>query len=188
MVVNVMWKLKCRYTRAKLPAFVNRELPARTRTHVAQHIDECEDCYRAYVHQRHLAREVMQGLPTFGTPTEPALDRMWTNIEQEMARPAAASWPPRRLSLGYGLAVLALALLLMLPATMNGVYAQTWTPASIPAPVVPEQHPVTPGHPEEVMPTAIALALETAPGQPETHAARQTPEPLLFGHRAPGQE
>ncbi len=108
-----MLRLKYRYCKARMTAYINGGLAPGAKRRMARYINDCPDCYAEYVRQRDIARELERDMPGVGIPHSPQLDRMWANIQTEMTR--SSSRPARRGQARYGLIVLALILALFLP-------------------------------------------------------------------------
>ncbi|MCA9913575.1 MAG: hypothetical protein KC496_09515 [Anaerolineae bacterium] len=114
-----------RYARARMAAYVNGELPPKTRRFVARIIDEDPRCYQAYRIQRQAQQELQRTLPLVGKPQAGQLDALWQQIstEMELPEPEVIQQPGIRFkpsySLGYGLAGGFLLLLLTLPYAMG---------------------------------------------------------------------
>jgi anti-sigma factor RsiW len=97
-----------------MTAFVNHELPSETRRRVARYIDECPKCYAEYRWQQAIHAELSSQLPAFGRPSSPQLDRIWTGVYRELSAPSAPPARPQS-QMRYGMAVLTITLVLMLP-------------------------------------------------------------------------
>ena len=50
----------CRHCRALLPGYIQRELTPKQRAWVSRHLNDCADCYVAYMEQRQLVRELQR--------------------------------------------------------------------------------------------------------------------------------
>ena len=113
-----MFKLKYRYCKARMTAYLNGELSPGARRRMARYIAECPDCYAEYLRQLDLTRELESRVGGFGTPGVGQLDRIWANIEAEITTPAPAP-PVRRRRARYGLVLLMLLLATLLPWTLG---------------------------------------------------------------------
>lgn len=175
-----MVKFKHRYCKVHMAQYLSGELPAATRRRIARFIDECDDCYREYVHQRELANHLQRSLPTFGQPKSPTLGNIWAGIQSELqlsgsAAPHQRRWQPR-LSFSYGLVLLSIVLALLMPMLI-GHRASEFTGAgesAIDLPPRPQTAQVitTPATP--VKNSRFALASTAS-----TRARTQSPLPLL---------
>lgn len=127
---------RIRYCKARMVAYVNGELPAAARRRMARYIEQYPECYAEYIHQRDAARDLQAKLPLVGQPEQPALDRMWSAIQAELAprpQPRKAAAPFR---LSYGVVGVTVALALILPFTFGGNRAAFALSLSQPAPLI----------------------------------------------------
>ncbi len=148
--------LICHYTRVRLDAFIDAELSPRVRRRVAQHLDRCPHCDRAYRQRRELRRELQQTLPLVGTHVTPDFAALWVDIRAEIPRKS----PPRKFR--YGLVMLLLAMALVTPFTMgNGRVTQV-----LPDQPVPEAQLATETGEDVTLPAlqATAVAASTRAG------------------------
>lgn len=108
--------IACRVCREHLPGYIARELAPAVRSQVAEHIQTCDACYAAYVHQRELSSELSRTLPGLGNPL-PSLDRIWAGVEAEMRAPKrpTISFEQAR----YSVAVVLLMIVLLLPWSLR---------------------------------------------------------------------
>jgi len=163
-MVRFLWY---RYARARMAAYVNGELPPKTRSFVARIIDEDPRCYQAYLIQRQMQQELRRTLPLVGKPAAGQLDALWQQISAEIETPEseAPQQPRSRLkpsySLGYGIAAGFLLLLLILPYAMgSGVVSASAVPRQPqPYAVVTEEAPTFTVS-VSATPTAVALRTE----------------------------
>lgn len=109
--------LKCRYTRARIPALINQELPLNARRYVARHLDECPTCRAQYEHQKTLRQTLIAEVPRLGQPTAGTLENVWSRIAEDLKTPAAPapSHLPVLRTVGYGFAAAMVGLALLLP-------------------------------------------------------------------------
>jgi anti-sigma factor RsiW len=166
--------ITCRECQSHLVAYIHNELSPHLRRSVAYHLDDCPGCYRDYLQQRDLARDLQNALPMIGRGEKPRLDRVWAAIQADMAKPRRASifYQTR-----YGLAVLAGVLGLLFPWVIGSQNVTLAAPPTQPAPLLAVQTagvtaPVSQG-------TAIALSVTVGDGA-------ATPEAELRGAPAPG--
>lgn len=115
-----MFGFKYWYCKLRMVAYLNGELPPVSRQRVARFIDDCPDCYREYVRQRDLRRELTNVLPRFGQPEPGQLDRIWANIQADMRPNKPTGRTNRYFQARYGLATLLLVVALVLPYLISG--------------------------------------------------------------------
>lgn len=77
------WKL--RYCKTRMVAFINGDLSEKARRRVGRYIDDCPACYDEYILQRNALQEIKPALRGMGIPDARQLDRIWGNIQAEMA-------------------------------------------------------------------------------------------------------
>jgi anti-sigma factor RsiW len=122
-----MMMLKCRYARARIPAFINQELPINARRYVARHLDECPACRAQFEAQKTLRHTLMAEVPRLGQPTSGALENVWSRIAADLQAPAVPP-PPRTpfrtAAYGFAAALFGLGMLLPLAAHFAPVDAQ----------------------------------------------------------------
>jgi hypothetical protein len=129
--------LKCRYARARIPAFINQELPINARRYVARHLDECPACRAQFEAQKTLRQILMAEVPRLGQPTSGALENVWSRIAADLQAPAAplpTRTPFRTAAYGFAAALFGLGMMLPLAAHFAPVDAQPRQPR--PAPIV----------------------------------------------------
>ncbi|MCS6835174.1 MAG: zf-HC2 domain-containing protein [Anaerolineae bacterium] len=110
-----MFNFKCRYTRARLNAFINRDLDLAARRLVGQHLDACDDCQVHYQRLRRSTHELERRLPQLGAPNKPRLNLIWTQIQQEIERPRPQEADEESLGWRSWLVLGALCLAMILP-------------------------------------------------------------------------
>ena len=120
-----MIRFKYRFCNVHMARFVNGDLAEPTRRRVARYIDECEDCYREYMQHREFAHKLERSLPTLGNPGAAKLDKIWTALQADMKEsPARPHWqgdmgPPTGAKFSYGLAIVAMMIVLLLPLIIS---------------------------------------------------------------------
>ena len=130
-----MIKFKYRYCKVHMAQYLSGDLSDTTRRRIARFIDECEDCYNEYIHQRNLANELERELPSLGRPSAQKLDNMWASIQSELAQPTGTQTnmlyrPHRPQTWGYGLVMLIVAVLLLTPLAVG--YHASVAPIQLP--------------------------------------------------------
>ncbi len=119
-MMTTLFRFKYHYCKNRMIAYLNGELPTASRRRMARYIDECPHCYNEYTKQRALHRELMDSLGRFGQPQTVQLDRIWSAVQGELFIPAHKPRLYHRYSLRYGLATMAVMLVLVLPLFMRG--------------------------------------------------------------------
>jgi hypothetical protein len=111
----------CRYSRARMTAYIHGELSLVARRRVARHLDECPRCSAIYTRERALTQELERSIPLIGTRQPPDFSRFWENVQIEIRTEAKRETRPFRHlhSTRYGLVALGLLLALVLPLTMG---------------------------------------------------------------------
>lgn len=169
-----MLKLKYRYCKSRMAAFINGELPLVARRRVARYIDECPDCYAEYLRQRDLAEELKRQLHMIGQPDHTQLNRIWENIQSDLSQPRPQR-PARRYPTRYGLVAIILALVLMLPFILG----QTSDYRTIPSQPAPYHFDLsaTPTHATAHSIQTVALWKTPASESDTILLLQNTPEP-----------
>ena len=109
--------LRFRYTKARMTAYLNDELPAQTRRFIARQIDSDSRCYDEYIRQRQTKNELDRTLPSFGRADRQQLSTIWANIQADLAKPLDPNPVTTKrptYQLGYGVCIVVLVALLML--------------------------------------------------------------------------
>ena len=149
--------LKCRYVRARIPAFINQELPINARRYVARHLDECPACRAQFEAQKTLRQTLMAEVPRLGQPASGAWANVWSRIAADLQTPALPAPAPTRFrTVAYGFAAALFALGMMLPLAAHFAPADALPPR--PAPVVQTDTDTT----SEAMLTASAESTQIA--------------------------
>ncbi len=158
--------LQCHYTRARIPALINQELPIQTRRYVARHLDHCSACRAEFERQKTVKQELMRELPHFGKPDESALERIWAQVQSDL-RPAAPRHNTRLplKSYSFGGIIAGLLLVLLLPIAGN---AGTMSVPHHPSPQIIVLTETPTNRVAVAVPTLIALVAQTAPGETDT--------------------
>lgn len=114
-------RFKFRYCQVHMARFLSGDLSDATRRRVARYIDECEDCYREFMHQREFAHKLQRNLPVLGRPESDRLDQIWNSLQADLGEPITygrsfTDFGSRTsLQCSYGLVVFALIIALLLP-------------------------------------------------------------------------
>jgi anti-sigma factor RsiW len=122
----------CHNCQRRLDAYLDQRLPPRQRRWVARHLDTCPACYAACIERRELRRELQRSLPLVGKSHTPDFGAIWGAVQAELPRHE----PPPPYRMRYGLALLALIIVFLLPLTGAGREARAALPPTHPAPVV----------------------------------------------------
>lgn len=153
-----------------MTTYVSGGLPVDIRRRIARYIDECPDCDAEYRRVRELSRELAALVPALGLPEKPQVNRIWGQIQQELTAPL----PRRRMfSSRYGLGMLLLALLLIVPF----VYPNSYSAA------VPSQPP-----PVELSLHKTPVASRTVASTSLIRSTDSSSEILLQNTPEPGSE
>ncbi len=107
----------CRYCRSRLGAYIHGELDLKARRRIARHLDECPACRADCIAEREIADELSRRMAFVGQLRTPQLRRMWAEIQSETWTEQAIA--PRRHPKRYGLAALALLMVMVFPWTLG---------------------------------------------------------------------
>ena len=113
--------LQYRYVKARMTAYLDGELPVKTRRFIARQIDENPLCYQEYIRTKQTRQELERTLPVFGKASTGQLDNLWANIQEELNQPETKTLLQRRpgYSLSYGVAMLVLAIIMLAPFAID---------------------------------------------------------------------
>ncbi len=125
--------LTCEQCQSKLVAYLHRELDPLERRQVARHLDTCETCYALYLQEYELAQNLGEIVPLIGQGRQPRFDRMWSAIQQDIAHPRRAV---KRYPAHFGLAALAVTIMLLIPLVLGKQSLPLRPPATQPSPIV----------------------------------------------------
>jgi anti-sigma factor RsiW len=151
-----MFNFKYRYCKTRMVAYLNGELPSKSRRRVARYIDECSDCYLEYIRQRDLQQDLRHRLSVFGTPYPGQLDQIWGAIQDELDIPHRTSIRPWYLR--YGLVTLVFMLVMLLPLTLLRGEVTSAVMVTQPTPEENRNAVITSAPPQ---PTSVAVATLT---------------------------
>ena len=107
-----MFKFKEMYCKRRMVAYINGELPPQARRRVARYIDECDNCYKEYIRQRGIQRELESGMHMVGRPSEMQLNRIWLGVQSDLYQPDFAHNKP---SVYLGLLTMVLLIAMLVP-------------------------------------------------------------------------
>jgi anti-sigma factor RsiW len=111
-----MFSFECRHCRARLPAYIHRELSPRARRRVAAHLSRCDSCNAAYIDYRDAAGSLKADIPAVGREFDRG--RGWAAVQARLSKPDSS--PRKRFQKRYGAAALLVAAALVLPGlTVN---------------------------------------------------------------------
>ena len=136
--VITQWKL--RYCKTRMVAFINGDLPEKSRRRIGRYIDDCPACYDEYVHQRRALQELKPELNRVGIPRPEQLDRIWNVIQMEMtAERKPAIRPPARVRhvyqrTSYAVAMVVTILLVVVPLMLGNSGVSLAADTTLPEP------------------------------------------------------
>lgn len=108
-------RLNCRFTEARMGAYLKGDLPPVQRRYVAHHIRHCACCSAEYARQRRLADALSRELPGFGRADRQQLALIWSDIQRELES------PPSRMSGYTGHAAAAAGVVMLALSLVSGV-------------------------------------------------------------------
>lgn len=153
-------QITCDECRLHLADYLHNDTPPLLRRRISRHIDHCPACYALYSQELELMRELKGELPKIGAGDTASFNRVWAGIQAEIYQPT-----PPRFQMRYGLAMLALILVFLVPMTMGN---RNPVLADLPTPPQPISARLTPGITEpSITETTIALLTEDSQTTPE---------------------
>jgi len=123
--------ISCKHCQKHLVAYINHELSPKMRNQVSQHLDQCEACYALYLQHKQVTYELRRVLPLLGKNRPPTFDRVWAAARLDEARRTTNYYPLR-----YGMAMLAITLLLLIPFALGRTNQVLAEPPTQPAPLL----------------------------------------------------
>lgn len=175
--------LQFRYVKARLNAYLDGDLPLKTRRFIARQIDENPLAYREYIRLKQTRQELERSLPVFGKADSGQLDALWANIQQELSQPepiAQRTLRPVHYSLSYGVAMLLFVIIILTPFAID---AGRTGLSPVPQPFPESTADLTLASTPDANSRAIALAITTqeqVTGLPEI-PLQNTPAPKTPG-------
>jgi len=166
--------INCGDCRANLVAFAHGDGSPLLRRRVARHLDHCMACYDLYRQELDLKRDLKREVPRIGAAHQPNFNQLWAAIQQDITKPRPSA---PRFHMRYGLAVVALALVFLLPMTMGGQRMLLAAPPTQPIPLTQRATPsgTAPG----ALETPVAVYFLTDLSQVTPEAPQQTAGPSL---------
>jgi len=151
--------ISCKQCQKHLVAYINHELSPKMRNHVSQHLDRCETCYALYLQHKQVTYELRRTLPLVGNNRPPAFDRVWAAARLDAVRRTTNYYPLR-----YGMAMLAITLLLLIPFALGRTNQVLAEPPTQPAPLLRVTPNVTAAT-EEGVSVAFEISQTPAPAK-----------------------
>lgn len=176
--------LQYRYVKARMTAYLDGDLPVKTRRFIARQIDENPLCYQDYIRAKQTRQELERALPTFGKPESGQLDNLWANIQLELNQPefvVVQSRQPYGYSLSYGVAMLVLAIIMLAPFAIDAGRSSL-LPVSHALPEQVAELALSAATPDsEVRAVAIAVNTEVQSSTVSSVPLQNTPAPRTPG-------
>ena len=122
--------ISCKQCQQHLVGYVNHELSPKMRDKVARHLDECEACYVVYLQHKRTATELRRVMPLVGNHRPPTFERVWAAARLETVRRTSNYYPLR-----YGMAMVAITILLLIPFALGRTNQVLAEPPTQPAPL-----------------------------------------------------
>lgn len=176
-----MFRLMCRYTQARLQAYIDRELSQHERRLVGRHIDTCDRCQTAFTRQRTIRDDLQRVIPRVGQLQSAQLDGMWSAIAGQLDQPDVNAESQREMrGLQYGLMLMAALVFLVTPLNFMQVETTATLPEH-PSPVVDLTTPTPALATPRLHPTAIALVRTEPVDVDGQNLLNNTPAPATPG-------
>jgi anti-sigma factor RsiW len=123
--------ISCNQCQKHLIAYSSHELSPKMRAKVAQHLDHCESCYALYLQHKRTSSELRRVMPLVGNRRPPTFDRVWAAVRLDASRRTSNYYPLR-----YGMAMIAITVLLLIPFALGRTNQVLAEPPTQPAPVL----------------------------------------------------
>lgn len=121
--------ISCAQCQTYLIAYVQRDIGPTLSHLMADHLDHCDACYRLFWQEKRLVNDLQLVMPTIGHDRAPSFERVWTAIQMQSVQ---RSYP----SLQYGIAMLSITLLMLLPFALGKGNQVLAAPPTQPPPIV----------------------------------------------------
>ncbi|MEO8606745.1 MAG: zf-HC2 domain-containing protein [Chloroflexota bacterium] len=169
-----VFDIQCGECRSHLVAFLHGDVSPLLRRRVARHIDHCPACYSLYLQELDLMRDLKRHVPLIGKGHQPAFDAIWAEIQTDIVKPKP-SLP--QFHMRYGLAMLALIMIFLVPLTMGNQNLTLASPPTQPVPLA--QHATPKGTEPGAVETPVAVSFLTGESQTTPEAPQSTAGPSL---------
>lgn len=123
--------ISCKHCQKHLVTYIHRELPPKQHRKVAEHLDHCPICYALYLEHKRMANDLGRVVPTINAGRPPTFDRVWAAVRLDTARRTSNYYPLR-----YGMAMVAVTLLLLVPFALGRSSQVLAEPPTQPAPLL----------------------------------------------------
>lgn len=111
--------IRRQYCRARMAAYVSGEMSPQARRTFARWMDADDVIYAEYRRAREAQRTLNTEIPALGHPTPPALDRIWSSIQNDLStskrRPSGLTLYKAR----YGVICIAVGLMMVMPVSFG---------------------------------------------------------------------
>ncbi|MBZ0285978.1 MAG: zf-HC2 domain-containing protein [Anaerolineae bacterium] len=166
--------IQCGECRSHLAAFIQGDVSPLLRRRIARHIDHCPACYNVYLQELDLMRDLKRSVPLIGNGHQPSFDAIWSEIQSEIVKPKPGL---PRFHMRYGLAMLALVMVFLVPLSMGNQHLTLASPPTQPSPLVQRATPnsTEPGAAET--PVSVSFLTDESLVTPE--APQRTAGPSL---------
>jgi hypothetical protein len=116
--------LSCSKCRSYLVAYIHLELTPRARKQIDTHLNTCAACYRVYLAERDLSRDLAQSIRHIGSADDMRLNQIWSIVQSEITPHAVSRQSPSLRGLWngearYSFAVIALMIALLIPTLLH---------------------------------------------------------------------
>lgn len=166
--------INCGECRSHLVAFLHSDVSSLLRRQVSRHLDQCPACYGLYMQELDLMRDLKREVPHIGAAHQPRFDQVWAAIQQDIVKPKA-NMP--RFDFRYGVAMVALMMVFLVPFTMGNQSLALASPPPQPLPLT--QHATPSGTDPGIVETAVAVSFLTDESQVTPEAPQRTAGPSL---------
>jgi anti-sigma factor RsiW len=166
--------ISCQGCQSQLIAYLNRELRPSMRERMARHLDTCPTCYARFMQESQLASELQQGIPLVGRALTPSFDQVWSAFRRGGRGSSTRSSTSQ--SIRYGWAMLAVAVMLVIPMTMGAQQVTLASAPTQPSPMQIAQKSTPSGTPLDFEETIPAPTLLQTPEAKPALVARSLPE------------
>ncbi len=123
--------ISCKQCQDHLVGYVHHELSPTLHRRVSEHLDGCESCYAAFLEHKRSVSELRRVIPMVSSGRPPSFERVWAAASADAVRRTSNYYPLR-----YGMVMLAISVLLLMPFAFGRTSQVLAEPPTQPAPLL----------------------------------------------------
>ncbi len=123
--------ISCKHCQKHLITYLHRDLPPNQQRKIGEHLDRCQTCYTLYLEHKRISSELGRTIPIINSGRPPTFDRVWAAARLDAVRRTSNYYPLR-----YGMAMVAITILLLIPFALGRSNQVLAEPPTQPAPLL----------------------------------------------------